>query len=182
MKDTKEGRLRKYNLDPFPEAADRSVGYFIAVLEELAERVFDQISDLPVEALTFIPKGSYLSIGKLVTHLASGEARTVARITGQEIPKDLAEELSGGERESLSAPLESPRSAADLIATWRRVREEMTRPLLCKVTDLDAPVQVERGPNTVRQMLMHLIWHSIYHSGHIGLTRLLWGSDYNWRY
>ena len=182
MKETKDGRLRQYDLAPFAGAANEGIAHFIAVMDELSERVYDQISDLPNEALTFVPEGSYLSIGKLVIHLASGEARSVARITGQDIPADLEAELAGGAREGLSVPLDSPRSATDLIATSRRVRAEMTKPLLGAITDIDAPVEVERGPNTVRQILMQLVWHSIYHSGHIGLTRLLWGSDYNWRY
>ena len=111
MKETKDGRLRQYDLDPFAGAADEAMGHFIAVFDELSERVFDQISDLPTEALEFVPEGSYLSIGKLVIHLASGEARMVARISDREIPADLAEELSGGSREGLSVPLDSPRSA-----------------------------------------------------------------------
>jgi uncharacterized damage-inducible protein DinB len=182
VKEGKDGRLRRYDLKPFPGAATAEIGEYVAVLEELGERVFDQISDLPEEALAFVPEGSYLSIGKLVLHLVSGEARGVSRITGQEIPPDLAAELSGGGRDQLGRPLEKSRTAAELIALGRRVREEMTQPHLSRVTDLDAPIQVDRGPNTVKQMLMQLIWHSIYHSGHIGLTRLLWGSDYNWRY
>jgi uncharacterized damage-inducible protein DinB len=182
MKQTKDGRLRRFALEPFPEAADGGIGYFIAVFDELSERVFDQISDLPTEALNFVPQGSYLSIGKLVLHQALDEANMMARIAGRQLPADLAATLSGATRTGLSIPLDPPMSAAELIAICRRVREEMTKPLLAPLTDLDAAVEVDRGPNTVRQMLMHLVWHWIYHSGHIGLTRLLWGSDYNWRY
>jgi uncharacterized damage-inducible protein DinB len=182
MKETKEGRLRRFDMKPDPGAADATIGYYIAVFDELSERVFDQISDLPAEALSFVPEGSYLSIGKLVLHQALDEAQMVARMAGAQVPPDLAEALGGADRKGLSVPLDPPPTAAELIAICRRVREEMTRPLLGPLTDPDAPVDVDHGPDTVRRMLMHLVWHWIYHSGHIGLTRLLWGSDYNWRY
>ena len=182
MKDTKDGRLRRYELTPYSGAKNGQIGYSIAILNELSERMYDQISDLPVEALSFVPRGSYLSIGKLVVHLASSEAHRVSDASGRAIPADLQAVLSTGAREHLSRPLDPPRSAEDLIALSRRLRTEFTIPALSSIDDFDAAVDGMGPLNTVRKIIMQLVWHSIYHSGHIGLTRLLWGSDYNWRY
>jgi hypothetical protein len=66
----------------------------------------------------------------------------------------------------------------ELIAVCRRVRDDVTLPYLKGVQDID---EARMGDGTtVRGVLMHLTWHWIYHSGHIGLVRLEWGSDYTW--
>lgn len=96
MKKPKNGRPRRSDLTAFPGAENSDIGYFIAVLDELSERVFDQISDLSEDALNFVPEGSYLSIGKLVIHQALDEAHCVSRITGSSIPADLEGELAVG--------------------------------------------------------------------------------------
>jgi uncharacterized damage-inducible protein DinB len=182
MKETKTGRGRMYDISPIPDVPNRDIGYAVAVLNELSERVFDQISDLPQKALVFVPEGSYLPIGKLVLHLAAGEAGWMKRISGKPLPSDLEKDLAGGSRQDLLKPLASSKSASELIALCRRVREGVTKPVLSEFTDIDTEIEHERGPATVREGLMHLVWHWIYHSGHIGLTRLLWGSDYDWTF
>ena len=182
MKETKAGRGRKYDFSPVSGIPNRDIAYAVAILDELSERVFDQISDLPEEALEFVPEGSYLPIGKLVLHMAAAEAGWVSRISGKAMPLDLDNELKGFGREGLVNPFTATKNASKLIELCKRVREEVTKPRLSGFSDIDAPFENERGPSTVRQGLMHLTWHWIYHSGHIGLTRLLWGSDYDWTF
>ncbi len=182
MKETKKGRGRHYDFSPVPSISNRDIGYAVALLDELSERVFDQISDLPQEALEFLPEGSYLQIGKLVLHMASGEASWVSRITGKAIPADLQKELERYRRENLGDAFTATMDASKLIELCRRVREEVTKPVLSQISDIDTFFESERGPSTIREGLMHLAWHWIYHSGHIGLTRLLWGSDYDWTF
>ena len=50
MTETKRGRPRRYDFVPPAGVPDRGAGAFLAALDELSERVYDQISDLPVEA------------------------------------------------------------------------------------------------------------------------------------
>ena len=182
MKETKTGRGRKYDFSPASRISNRDIAYAVAILDELSERVFDQISDLPEEALEYVPEGSYLPIGKLALHMAAGEAGWVSRISGKAIPSDLDNELKGFSRDGLVNPFKATKNASKLIELCKRVREEVTKPGLLEFSDIDTPFENERGPSTVRQGLMHLTWHWIYHSGHIGLTRLLWGSDYDWTF
>ena len=183
MRNEKNGRPRRVDIRSYPEATDERIGYAIAILDELSERVYDQISDLPVEALNFVPEGSYLSIGKVVLHQAMDEADCVSKITGRSVPEDLQDELSAGGKEDLDKPLAPPpKSAAELIALCKRIRQDFTKPSLSSVTDIDSSLDGQGVLDTARKQLMHLTWHWTFHSGHIGLTRLLWGSEYNWRY
>ena len=182
MKETKNGRGRHYDFKPYPGVADVNIGFTIGILNELAERVYDQISDLPVEALEFVPEGSYLAIGKLVMHIAGGEARAMELISGKPIPAVLEKDLKQTGRDDLGTPPAQSKSASELIELCRRVREEVTIPTLQELDDLDRPIKNNRnqGPATAKELIMHQIWHWIFHSGHIGLTRLLWGSEYDW--
>jgi hypothetical protein len=72
--------------------------------------------------------------------------------------------------------------AARMVEMCRRIRRHFTVPALRNGPDLDAETGARKGPPTVRAGLMHLIWHWTYHSGHIGLIRQLWGSEYNWTF
>ena len=69
-----------------------------------------------------------------------------------------------------------------MIELCKRVRKEVAIPTLKELDDFDRPLKSkpDRGPATAKQLIMHEIWHWIFHSGHIGLTRLLWGSEYDW--
>jgi uncharacterized damage-inducible protein DinB len=178
-KEAKSGRPRRYDLKEYPDVKNREIAMAISVLNELAERVYDQITDLPREALNFFPRGSYLSIGRLVLHLARGEAGWVERIGERKLSTDLDEVLRLGNVANDATPQKISQDASELEALCRRVREELTIPVLTEVTEPER-VLLQRGPRTARQVLMHLVWHWVYHSGHIGLTRLLWGSEYNW--
>ena len=66
----------------------------------------------------------------------------------------------------------------ELIAFCRRVQESFTFPALAKVTDIDTPFEAGERTVNVRGVVDQLQWHWSYHSGQIGLLRLLWGSDY----
>jgi len=51
---------------------------------------------------------------------------------------------------------------------------------LGEVEDIDEVLEKEGVTFTVRGVMGQLAWHWTYHSGQIGLLRLLWGSDYQW--
>ena len=149
---------------------------------ELAERVFDQIEDLPQEAMDFTAPKTGLSIGKLVVHLAWAECQWIRRVTGEETPAELSTLLQAGKLETIYEPLPTSRSALELITLCRRVQREVTLPSLSPLEKPNAEISIQRGqlPKTVIGVLMHLLWHWTYHSAHIGLIRLQWGSDYVW--
>jgi uncharacterized damage-inducible protein DinB len=185
----KVGRPRRYDLRAEEDAADVTVGYALAALEEALARVEDQIADLPPEALTWTPAKSALSIGALVVHMAWAEAGWVARLTGVAVPAELDAQLQPAGRAvpAGEAPPSAAYTAEGLTALCRRVRAEVTRPALSALPDAGARVAPGEGsgaarPLTPQGVLMHLIWHWTYHSGQVGLLRELWGADYTWTF
>jgi uncharacterized damage-inducible protein DinB len=176
------GRPRRYDLEPVSDFANRFAGYAVAALDELTERLFDLIADLPQEALDYVPEGATNSIAMLVVHMAWAEAGWIARVTHAPVPADLEQRLQPG-RQGASGEL--PPFSADggaLIALCQRVRREVTVPALVALADVDAEVPDPQRPMTVRGVLMHLIWHWTYHSGQVGLLRRLWGARYRWTF
>jgi uncharacterized damage-inducible protein DinB len=179
----RSGRARRYDLHPVLGFADPDIAYVVAMLDELSERLFDLISDLSQEVLGSIPDGTTNSIATLVLHIAWGEASWVSRATGYAIPSDLEESLLPG-RQGASGDI--PRSSApagELIGYCRAVRQEITKVALAPVSDIDRPLESTGELTTLRQVLMHLVWHWIYHSGQVGLLRRLWGANrYKWTF
>ncbi len=177
---TKTGRPRRYGLPSLPGYLNPELGAMAAWLRELAERVYDQIVDLPQEALDFSPPETKLSIGRLTAHLAWAEATWVSRLTREPIPGDLQGSLDIGALTAFDQPPVPAGAAAELIAFCRRVQESYTGPTLSRVADIGAPLQAGGRTVNVRGVVTQLQWHWAYHSGQIGLLRLLWGSDYTW--
>ena len=141
---TKSGRPRRYGLPSLPGFANAELGARAAWLRELAERVYDQIVDLPPEALDFSPPDTKLSIGRLTAHLAWAEATWVSRLTGEPIPQDLQGELDIGALTAFDRPPAPAGTAAGLIAFCRRVQESFTGPALSRVADILRPAAGRR--------------------------------------
>jgi hypothetical protein len=180
-KKDKTGRPRRYTLQPAAGFANTELAHAAAQLEEMAERVFDQIEDLPRAALDFTAPDAPLSINLLVLHLAWAEAWWVRRISGTGIPESLNREIQKGSIEKIGEPPPSGYAASSLIEICRRVQGEYSRPRLAEIRDIDEVLTKEGVTFSVRGVMGQLAWHWIYHSGQIGLLRLLWGSDYTWR-
>jgi uncharacterized damage-inducible protein DinB len=90
--------------------------------------------------------------------------------------------LPGRQDASGDLPLSST-PADELISYCRAVRQTVTKPALASVDDIDRELDTTGGLATVRQVLMHVVWHWIYHSGQVGLLRRLWGSSrYKWTF
>jgi uncharacterized damage-inducible protein DinB len=179
-KPTKTGRPRRYGLPALPGFLNPELARMAAWLRELAERVYDQIVDLPPEALDFSPDDTKLSIGRLTAHMAWAEATWVSRITREPIPQDLQGTLDIGALTAFDRPPVPAGTAAGLIAFCRRVQEDFSGPALSRVADIGASLEAGGRTVNVRGVVTQLQWHWTYHSGQIGLLRLLWGSDYTW--
>ena len=182
MKETKTGRPRRYDFAPPADIPNRDVGFAVAALREMAARVFDQVSDLPLDGLDFAPPGTTLSIGRLIVHLAWGEAGWMSRLGRVELKPELHDRLREGRLQDFDSPPGSYGTAQELIALCKRVQEEVTTPAAAALTDIDAANVEEARLPTARSVLTHLAWHWTFHSGHIGLIRLQWGSDYVWTF
>ncbi|UCF99465.1 MAG: DinB family protein [Spirochaetaceae bacterium] len=190
-KQDKIGRKRRYTLEPPAGFANRELAHSVAQLQELAERVYDQIVDLAGEALDFTARDTPLSISMLVLHMAWAEARWVQRLTGVEIPDPLRREIEKGSLSNIGGappggapPGEPPPSgyaASKLIELCRQVQRDYAQPALSDIKDMDTVVTKDGQTFSVRGVIGQLAWHWIYHSGQIGLLRLIWGSDYQWR-
>jgi uncharacterized damage-inducible protein DinB len=179
----KAGRPRNYDLHPVMGFADQTVAYIVAALDELSERLFDLISDLPQDALDYVPKETTNSIAMLVVHLAWAEAGWVSRATGYPVPDDLEECLLPGQQDASGDLPVSSASTEELVAYCRAVRDRVTRPALASVGDIDAQLKTAGQLKSLRQVLIHVVWHWTYHSGQVGLLRRLWGGTrYRWTF
>ena len=178
----KRGRGRQYRLKIDEGCENRDAAFILAAFDELSERVIDQVEDLEPDEMDRRPEGVYFSVGKLMVHLIKGEAGRLSKLGGMELPEDMKSALACGDIMDRKELPENLRRAGVLVNLCRRVREEITRPALRKIREIDKPVFSSGPLETGREVLMHLIWHWTYHSGHIGMVRLLLGSDYKWSY
>jgi len=175
-------RGRIYAFKPLDGFENEGVAAAAAVLEEAAERLYDVLSFVDKAKLHFIPEGSYLSIARLVKHIAWAEANWVSRLCGVKAPDELIALFGNPTPQRLSELREGDETAPELSAAIRRLRSEFSIPSLAKIENIDAAFEADRGPKTVRQVLSHLIWHWTYHSGQVGLTLLQAGYDYQWTF
>lgn len=179
----KPGRARRYDIHPVLGFADPDIAYVVGMLDELSERLFDLLSDLPLEALDHIPEGTTNSIAMLVLHIAWGEANWISRATGFPIADDLQDCLLPGRQDASGDLPVSSTSVEELMGYCRAVRQAVTKPALASVDDIDLELDTTGALATVRQVLMHLVWHWVYHSGQIGLLRRLGsGERYKWTF
>ncbi|MFP4484759.1 MAG: hypothetical protein ACLFO1_07870 [Spirochaetaceae bacterium] len=151
----------------------------------------DQINDLPHNALAFTSPHVWFPLGWLPLHMAASEHRLMDKVAGGlragglrrealHVDGDLARALEDGYLESHGSIPSRLMNADTLIAIMRQVREEVTKPVCRDIDDADARLPEATSLSTPRTVLMHLLWHWTYHSGHIGLLRLELGSDYEW--
>ena len=180
-KQDKIGRPRRYTLPPPAGFTNTELAHAVAQLQELAERVYDQIVDLPREALDYTAQDAPLSISMLVLHMGWAEAWWVRRLTGVEIPEPLRGEIEKGSLGNIGGPPPTGYAASTLVEICRRVQSDYSQPRLGEIRDIDEVLEKEGVTFTVRGMMGQLAWHWSYHSGQIGLLRLLWGSDYQWK-
>jgi uncharacterized damage-inducible protein DinB len=180
-KQDKIGRPRRYNLKPPAGFTSMELAHSVALLQELAERVYDQVIDLPGEALDYAARDTTLTISMLVLHMAWAEAMWVRRITAVDIPDPLMKDIEKGSLSKLSEPQPAGYGAATLIELCRRVQQGYSQSALADIEDIDKVLKKESSTFSVRGIMGQLAWHWTYHSGQIGLLRLLWGSDYHWR-
>ncbi len=178
---SKAGRPRRYALEPPAGFADIESAHQVAMLQELAERVYDQINDLPSEALDYTPGDTKLSIARLVLHLVWAETTWVRRISGRQLPQALADRIQPGSLERFGEQPPAGYAAAELIDLCRQVQKGYSEQALRGVQDIDSVFRRDGRTYSVRGVMGQLAWHWTYHSGQIGLLRLLWGSDYQWR-
>lgn len=175
---TKKGRGRFYQIGSPEGFANRDIGISTGWMDEYRERVYDQIEDLPIDALNQEAPGTGITIGRLVLHMAWAEALWIGRISGLEASPDLAEAIAAGALNDFeNTPPDSP-DAGTLIKLCKRVSDEMTIPGMKDIEDADAVCW--NDGSTYKGVLGQLQWHWIYHSGQIGLIRFEWGSDYQW--
>ena len=175
------GRPRRYTLQPPAGFVNTELAHAAAQLQELAQRVYDQIEDLPADALDYTAQDTPLSIAMLVLHMAWAEAWWVRRITGVEIPGPLRGEIEKGALSHIGEPPPTGYAASALVEICRKVQREYSRPVLGEIGDIDEVLEKEGVRFSVRGVMGQLAWHWTYHSGQIGLLRLLWGSDYQWK-
>ncbi len=173
----KRGRSRSYE---WANTDGPGIRWYVSALEELHERVFDQIEDLSEEELSFVAPESQISMGWLVTHLISSDVNWIERLSGQSRPAWLSKgPLSQLRRYGEVQP--SFGSPDSLIDEGRRAWTEWGKQIL--LGGVSPSDETGAGPlPTAGAVLSHLIWHWSFHSGHIGLVRLQAGGEYEWTF
>jgi hypothetical protein len=117
----------------------------------------------------------------LVLHMAWAETWWVRRISGAEVPDSLKTAIAKGSLANIGEPPPTGYDAATLIRICRQVQGEYSQAQLAGIEDIDTITKKEGITFSVRGVMGQLAWHWIYHSGQVGLLRLLWGSDYQWK-
>jgi uncharacterized damage-inducible protein DinB len=177
----KQGRPRLYPLPPQGEFATMEGATVFAALEELSNRFFDLVSDLPQEAMTWVPAGAHNSISMLGVHMIWAEFSWLGRCFPDCSMKELEPGLAAGRQDREGKLPPSAIDPASLEALCARLRKEATRPLLVRASPQDLRREV-RPQMSLLQVLMHLVWHWTHHSGQIGLLRRMGGNIYSWRF
>ena len=95
---TRPSRPRRYTLSPVSTIPHPETAYAAAAIDELRERLYDIIADLPQQAMDYKPEGAGNTIAMLAVHMAWAEAFWVARSTGQTISNDLNQALLPGKQ------------------------------------------------------------------------------------
>lgn len=157
---------------------------------EMVERAADQVSDLPADTLLFRPENVWFSIARLALHMSRSEYRQVRHLLsvtsrrgehdGPQLDRQLIEVLEYGD---IRSEISVPRRLGDgplLAGIMRSVHRDFTVPVCADVTDAGARLANECIFSTPRNLLSHMNWHWSYHSGQIGLLRLLCGDNYVW--
>lgn len=174
-RDPRRTRPRCYSFAPAAGFVNPVAAALVGALDELAGRHFDLIEDLPRIDLDFVPVGAPSSIAMITAHMIQAEILWVSRLSGERLADEVARTLRG-----VHTGPPSPLGAADLAVLCRQVREDVTKPRLAPIADIDAE-RCDRKPTiSVRGVLMHLVWHWSYHNGQAGMLRMLRGKDYAW--
>ncbi len=182
----KRGRPRRYDFQAEDGYSDPFAAYAVSALQELLARVIDQIEDLPPEAFGYTAPSSWFCLSWLPLHLAASEHSQMLRLArglGLALPQLEPQTLSALEYGALEADGTVPAGlnhAPLLIEAMQAVRRTVTAPLCRQIPDAQRQLKDAGKLSTPQSVLMHQFWHWTYHSGHIGLMRLEWGSDYHW--
>ena len=177
-------RGRRYELQPLHDIQNRDVAYVAALLDEARARCMDLIVDMTDHAMWTRPAGSPFSAGDLVLHMNWAEYVWLPRIGAHRLSEDTVAMIERGGVSRLYEPDSWTLPVQGLVDLCRQTREQLMLPCLNAASSLDQEVGSAmpggRGPQTVRQIMMHLITSWIYHSGQVGLLTLQNGIDYQW--
>ncbi|MBD3305270.1 DUF664 domain-containing protein [candidate division KSB3 bacterium] len=171
----KSGRSRQYAVTPAAAFAHQDAAYLGAALDELSHRLFDLIEDLGPTVLEAVPANATHSIATLTVHLADAEAIWLSRIPESTDALELRTILKQSQQNC-------PTRAPELITLCQRIRAKITIPSLVGRVEIDTPVVQHDKVKSVRQVLLHQLWHWTYHTGQIGLLRRMFGPRYQWNF
>ena len=179
-------RGRCYALSPLEGINDQRVAYVAAILDEARERCIDLIIDMSDGAMWTRPEGSPFSAGDLVLHMNWAEYMWLPRIGQHRLSQESIDLIERGSLKYLYDIDDRTIPVGDLVALCRKTRQNLMIPCLKNAVDLDqevgSAVPDGRGPNTVRQILMHVITSWVYHSGQVAFATMQNGLDYQWAF
>jgi uncharacterized damage-inducible protein DinB len=155
-------RPREYALDPGR--------YELALLTELRARVADQIKDLDEATGNLRPPNTKNSIHFLVWHMCDAEGRWLSTFD-----PSLKPQYESIFREAFTKDDFIPRASLDAVF-------ESSRRMLEGYRASANPRSIPARFGHERAALAHLHWHWTYHSGQVGLMRVMLGHPYSWKF
>ncbi len=151
---------------------DSKIEPFFELIEDLIERIDGAFSDLPVEALDWVPDPALNPITVLIVHSMGSLTYWVgAMIGGQSAARDRSSEFDakGLSKKELHLLLENA------LALVKRILSDLD------MARLDEKVYspVHNGEFTIAFALAHAVEHTALHLGHIEIMRELW-ENFDW--
>lgn len=167
MSEMKEGRGRRYDFQP-DSARFGDYARYVALLDEHAQRLTDLIADIPDDAGNHIPEWGENSIWWLCQHMCLAEQHWFVRL--------------GGIAASCDAPrIDGTWTRQQVLAAIEAVRPP-TKAYLQAMARGEAAFTPAGAFTSLTQLLEHLNWHWVYHTGQVGTMRRLTGHRYKWTY
>jgi len=157
----KQGRNRKYDL-----SHDAKYGIYsknMASLEEQLFRAIDLIEDIEEKDFFLKPEWWDKNIFDLAVHMIEAENIWISKSIKE--VNDLKVE----------------RTKDNLLSAYVEVRER-TKKVVIDIVNEDLKYNQNKQFELFEQLLDHLAWHWVYHSGQIGMLRRYINKKYQWKF
>ena len=178
--ENKSGRPRVYKFAKQSSAPDPEIAFHLDYIQELAQRVADQVEHLPHAAINYVAVNTQLSVGRLVLHLVSNDFKMMAMLSGSKLDPDFVARTTAGNLDNFSVPPGDTAFSKDIIKNHIENRKPESIKVRDNIKNMDQAIDTHPKLKTVRELILHMEWHWTYHSGHIGLLAQEAGYDYTW--
>lgn len=160
----------QYEIKPL-EGYSPNIGVMVSMLEDLKDRITEQVKDLDQSQTDFLYDEDANSIGSLVMHLVSTEAYyQIETLEGRQLTEDEQKRLGvGGALNDESKKILQGKPIQHYLDLWNEVRQKTLAGLKTK-DDKWFTSNIEEGIN-YHWVWYHVMEHSANHMGQIGSVK-----------